>query len=255
MTTQTIQIKRSSNNSSPSSLAHGELAYSYTGATDGDPAGNGGILYIGRPGTEAGSEQLDIIGGKVYIDKLNGISAGANNYSLPNNNVTNATVDGNTLTLTREGSGVADPTFTANTYSLPTAASDTLGGIELFSDDVQTTAAETVTTTTNRTYGIQINSDGQGVVNVPWTDNNDNTTYTAGTGMELSAGNQFSIGQAVETNSNVTFGSGGNTKNFRVTANGAGVGIDADATYAFRVNGKVNAGEGIAKRIKATKGE
>ena len=53
-------------------------------------------------------------------------------------------------------------------YTLPEATSTTRGGIELFSDNDQTTAANSVTTTANRTYGIQLNSDGQAVVNVPW---------------------------------------------------------------------------------------
>jgi hypothetical protein len=57
----------------------------------------------------------------------------------------------------------------ANNYSLPTATSTALGGIELFSDTVQTVAAESVSTTASRTYGIQLNSAGQAVVNVPWT--------------------------------------------------------------------------------------
>jgi len=57
----------------------------------------------------------------------------------------------------------------ANNYSLPTATSTVLGGIELFSDTVQTVAAEPVSTTASRTYGVQLNAAGQAVVNVPWT--------------------------------------------------------------------------------------
>ena len=57
------------------------------------------------------------------------------------------------------------------TYSV---ATDTvLGLIELFSDTDQSVAANTVTTIAGRTYGLQLNSDDQGVINVPWT----NTTY------------------------------------------------------------------------------
>ena len=65
-------------------------------------------------------------------------------------------------------------------YTLPEATTTTRGGIELFSDTDQSTAANSVTTTSNRTYGLQLNSDGQGVVNVPWTDTN--TTYSVGDG-------------------------------------------------------------------------
>jgi len=68
----------------------------------------------------------------------------------------------------------------ANNYSLPLATSSVRGGIELASDTAQTVAANTVTTTASRTYGVQLNSDNQAVVNVPWVDTNTdtNTTYS-----------------------------------------------------------------------------
>jgi hypothetical protein len=71
-------------------------------------------------------------------------------------------------------------------YTLPTATSTTLGGIELFSNTTQSVAANAVTSTASRTYGIQLNSDLQAVVNVPWVDTDTNTfpttwTWTAGT--------------------------------------------------------------------------
>ena len=69
----------------------------------------------------------------------------------------------------------------ANNYSLPTATSTVLGGIELFSDTQQSVAANTVTATASRTYGIQLNAAGQAVVNVPWVDTDTNTTYSAAT--------------------------------------------------------------------------
>lgn len=89
-------------------------------------------------------------------------------------------------------------------YTLPTATSSALGGIELFSDDVQSTAANTVSTTANRTYGIQLNSDGQAVVNVPWDDTVN--TYTGSTGVTVDAANKtIAIGQSVGTTDDVTF--------------------------------------------------
>ena len=66
----------------------------------------------------------------------------------------------------------------ANNYTLPEATSTTKGGIELFSDTDQDIAANSVTATTGRTYGIQLNSDGQAVVNVPWTDTQQSTDVT-----------------------------------------------------------------------------
>ena len=71
-------------------------------------------------------------------------------------------------------------TDTNTTYSA--ATSSALGLMKLFSDTQQDTAAESVTDTANRTYGIQFNSSDQAVVNVPWTDNNDNYIYALSVG-------------------------------------------------------------------------
>ena len=64
----------------------------------------------------------------------------------------------------------------ANNYTLPAATSTKNGGVELYSDTVQTVASNEVTNTASRTYGLQFNSAGQAVVNVPWVDTN--TVYT-----------------------------------------------------------------------------
>ena len=57
------------------------------------------------------------------------------------------------------------------------ATSTAAGTVKLFSDTTQTEAAQSVSSTANRTYWIQNNSSNQMVVNVPWTD----TTYGAWT--------------------------------------------------------------------------
>lgn len=49
------------------------------------------------------------------------------------------------------------------------ATSSSLGLVKLGSDTVQSTAANSVTSTASRTYAVQKNSSGQLVVNVPWT--------------------------------------------------------------------------------------
>lgn len=54
------------------------------------------------------------------------------------------------------------------------ASTSTAWTLKLGSDTVQTTAAETVSSTASRSYALQVNADGQWVINVPWTD----TTYT-----------------------------------------------------------------------------
>ena len=50
------------------------------------------------------------------------------------------------------------------------ATSSISGLVKLFSDTTQTQAAQTVSSTANRTYGMQLNSADQLVVNIPWTD-------------------------------------------------------------------------------------
>jgi hypothetical protein len=73
-----------------------------------------------------------------------------------------------------------------NTYENATAT--THGIVKLFNATPQSVAANTVSATSSRTYGIQNNADGQMVVNVPW--ETTNTTYTAGTGLSLT-GTEF----------------------------------------------------------------
>jgi hypothetical protein len=73
-------------------------------------------------------------------------------------------------------------------YSLPEATATVRGGIELFSNTDQAVAANSISSTAGRTYGSQLNSDGQLVVNVPWT----NTTYSMMTSTALGLGKLFS---------------------------------------------------------------
>jgi hypothetical protein len=93
-----------------------------------------------------------------------------------------------TRTLTLANLGYTGAT-NANNYSLPEATATARGGIELFSNTDQSVAANSVSATSGRTYGIQLNSAGQAVVNVPWSDTNTdtNTTYSAGNGISLSS--------------------------------------------------------------------
>jgi len=79
------------------------------------------------------------------------------------------------LQINASGQGVINVPWTDTTYSA--ATSTTLGLIELFSDTQQSVAANSVTSTASRTYGLQVNAAGQGVINVPWTD----TTYSLAT--------------------------------------------------------------------------
>lgn len=79
------------------------------------------------------------------------------------------------LQLNASGQGVINVPWTDTTYA--TATSSVNGLIKLGSDTAQSTAANAVTATASRTYALQLNASGQGVINVPWTD----TTYSTAT--------------------------------------------------------------------------
>ena len=69
-------------------------------------------------------------------------------------------------------SGLAAGDTTSGIFAaarIPVATATAVGGIELEDNTVQTVAANAVTATAARTYGVQLNSSGQAVVNVPWT--------------------------------------------------------------------------------------
>jgi hypothetical protein len=127
----------------------------------------------------------------------------------------------------------------ANNYVLPKATATTLGGVEVFDATVQTVAANAVSSTAARTYGVQLNAADQMVVNVPWTDTASGGTVTsvdliAGTGVSVSGGPITSSGAITVTNTapdqvvSLTAGTNvtvtGTYPNFTIAAAGAGGG-------------------------------
>ena len=110
---------------------------------------------------------------------------------------------GANITLTRNSASQVTIASTNTTYEA--ATSTTLGLVELFSDTVQGVAANQVTAEAGKTYGIQLNSDNQAVVNVPW--ENNNTQYTAGNGLELT-GTTFAAD--LLSNGGIVFSGGNN---------------------------------------------
>lgn len=89
-----------------------------------------------------------------------------------------------------------------SSYTLPLASNNTRGGVKL-SSSTQGGTPNGITTTSGRTYAVQVNSREQAVVNVPWTD----TTYTLPTASAstlggVKVGNGLSISNGVLSTGN-----------------------------------------------------
>ena len=149
------------------------------------------------------------------------------------------------LQFNSAGQAVVNVPWTDTTFTLPQATATVRGGVELFSNTAQTVAANSVTTTASRTYGIQLNSDDQMVVNVPWV----NTEYSAATPDGVAnSGNEGLMSAAdktkldgIETGANLysfDVARAGNT--FGTESGGATVGDNATLTFAGGSNIQVN---------------
>ena len=136
-------------------------------------------------------------------------------------------------------------TITSQDTTYSAATDSTLGLVKLEDGATQTTAAETVTTTANRTYGIQFNSSNQLVVNVPWTDTN--TTYSMMTSSALGLGKLFSdtqqsvAGNAVTATASRTYGIQANSSD-QLVVNVPWTDTTTNYTYALSV-GAVSSNE------------
>ena len=118
-----IRIKRSGVTGSPTSLAQGEIAYSYLSGTESN---GGDRLYIGTGSevTPGVATTIEVIGGKYFTTKLDhtpgiltansAIITDASN-KIDALNVDNITFDGNTISTTNtNGNLVLDPNGTGN---------------------------------------------------------------------------------------------------------------------------------------------
>lgn len=144
--------------------------------------------------------------------KLNGIASGAevNQNAFSNVVVGSTTIAADsktdTLTLTAGSNITLTPNATndsitisasGSSYSLPLASNNTRGGIKL-SSSIQGGTPNGITTTSGRTYAVQVNSSDQAVVNVPWTD----TTYTLPTASSSTLGG-VKVGSGLSISSGV----------------------------------------------------
>lgn len=119
-----------------------------------------------------------------------------------------------------------------NTYSLPPMTNAVVGGAKVFSNTTQTVAANAVTATAGRTYGVQKNSSGQLVVNVPWTDT---PTDISGKQDKIKVGNA-GVGDvtALAAGDGINITVDGTTATYTVTKSSdtALGGVKVHATYA-----------------------
>lgn len=150
--------------------------------------------------------------------KLNGIASGAevNQNAFSNVVVGSTTIAADsktaTLTLTAGSNITLTPNATndsitisasGSSYSLPLASNSTRGGIKL-SSSTQGGTPNGITTTSGRTYAVQVNSSEQAVVNVPWTD----TTYSLPTASATTLGG-VKVGSGLAISNGVLSATGG----------------------------------------------
>ena len=209
---------------------------SYLNGTGGTGGTEYTVWHAGNHGSGSGLD-ADLLDGQESTYFLNTSSWNAASLSY----------SGSTLTLTINGISKTTTINAGTSYTLPTASATTLGGVKLFSDTIQSAASNAVTTTASRTYGVQLNSSGQMVVNVPWVDTDTNTTYTAGNGLTL-ADTVFSLPITVS-------GSGNYITDVTQTANGITVTKGTLPTYNLpTANANTLGGVKIGSGITITNG-
>lgn len=198
-----IRIKRSGAAGSPSSLAQGEMAYSYLGGTE---VNGGDRLYIGTGTETAGAAaNIEVVGGKYFTAKLDhtpgALTANSaiivdaaskidilnvDNLTLNDNTLSSTNTNGN-IVLAPNGTGVIDVSGKRITNAAnPTSNTDvvTLGYLNTsftsnlnLAGDTGTDAVSLLNDTLTITGGTGLSS---AVTNNTVTINLDSTTVTAG---------------------------------------------------------------------------
>lgn len=263
-----IRIKRSELSGNPAVLGAGELAYS---ALQDNGSNGGDRLYIGT-GTETAGNAVNhvVIGGKYFTDQVN--AATANNDALSivrrdaSGNFTAGTITADIIGNITGNADTATKWLNARTLQLTGDATASLTGVDGTSN---VSAAITLATVNSNvgTFGSTtqipvITVNGKGLVTAlstvsvatslsiaggTGTDTvdllSDSLTFTGGTGVTTAVTDNtvtFSIGQAVNTNSNVQFNNvtvDGTLYSNDITATSVNVDGDAVITGNLTVQG------------------
>ena len=214
----------------------GQLTY-WTGTAN--VAGDSGLTY------NAATDALTV-GGTVTWS--GGGSAESN--SAYDNMITALSVAGTTtktLTATQQDGGTLTASWTDNNteYSMMTATTLGLGKLE--DNTTQAVAANSVSATASRTYGIQKNSSNQLVVNVPWANTNSGGTVTGVTGVSPIAVTSSSTTPAVS----ITTATGSAIGAGNVSA-GTGISVAYSSGTATVTNTQTNSANTYAETITDT---
>ena len=222
---QTIKIKRSTGTGKPTNVAQGELFYAYgTGGTYGKK------LSIGN--SAGGTDTPEIVGGSYYTAIIDGAASantasklvlrdGSGNFSagtITANLTGNVSGSAGTVTsisahdtndLSEGSTNLYFTNARADARIAAASTSDLSEGTNLYYTDARvSTRADTILNHSNH-GNITVSKVGAELrfsAASQYGDSDVQSYLSGGTGVTLSSSGEFSIGQAVATNSNVSFG-------------------------------------------------
>ena len=105
---------------------------------------------------------------------------------------------------------VSDSDIATISASIPQATTTTLGGVKVPYTNTGSVTPQAKSTTADRYYGVELDTHGLAVVNVPWTDTKmSNKSYTAGTDTKVVVGTKITGNNTLaDTQKTLTAGSG-----------------------------------------------
>ena len=105
---------------------------------------------------------------------------------------------------------VSDSDTATISASIPQATTTTLGGVKVPYTNTGSVTPQTKSTTADRYYGVELDTRGLAVVNVPWTDTKmSNKSYTAGTDTKVVVGTKITGNNTLaDTQKTLTAGAG-----------------------------------------------